>query len=913
MEYIDTNAIIETPETHDKGKDILTADQRREAYRNRLQKPQQERQLRLKDYLLAKRSYVRSLDEIPRRKRAEDTDLLCRYFNGDQYGYYDSYGLYTDDRQEGDFCYALPVIAGHIETAFIQMLKVHPIYEIEPDDKNDKTLKLMAGMCEDVGTKELDRLLAPLSHTELYNMILHGESYRIIGWEPHPTNPKTVRRPKVVKKVVELPGRRSCAQCHSSVPADSDNCPQCGSEEINTSAAGQTTQSGLDYELIKVGQNTLHIPHMLSIQRDMSAIEPDDSSFVVEYSYIDKHVAEWRFQSSIQPTTLGLPIEMQMRYDLERGSTQIDAIIGSARMIPPGRESGFARNTSDSATMLNRKQPLEVHYWDSVEYGQFLCTVDEALPEKLTDGREQIPAGTLLGDFFPDGVKVVFCGDTIIDMQPYMRRRKMTLSRYGRIAGTNAGAGLKKLMPLQDAMNDNFNLSQTIKHTVGHPLTILNGRWVDQLPSAGNVLRVNKPDLDDVSKAVRQFPGQGMDSRDGAQMVIDGAMQFIGGTNTVGGSGAVGAPDMNAISRTATGIAAMQEQAASRQSGPVDQRIQSDKELIFQILENIKEYSTDEQFAELARRYGPDVIKKFREVDLRNSLTINLKPNTEMPRSMALNQANYIAFGQAVGQILPMVEKMPWLMEFLSDMATSMGFPFSVGDTRKDRREAEYRLNVLHEIAEKSIAQPAPQPLEEANTLYQQMAEEFKPFMSAHDMNNELGQPPDDVDIPRIFMQHNPTFMDVYSDWLFGEQAKSASQAEVLCVIQMWLDCYKAHMQRQAVEMQMQAASQQMTNPQPPPQDTGKGDEAKSQAEQEQFDRERQAKAEDDQRQEESKQREHGRKMELQDQKTKAAKDIAREKSRPALDAETAKQLLAAAGGNKTRARSMAAQQGYQL
>src|SRR5436853_4454731 len=122
MEFTDTNAIIETPETHDRSRDMLTAEQRREAYRNRLQKPQQERQLRLKDYLLAKRSYVRSLDEIPRRKRAEDTDLLCRYFNGDQYGYYDSYGLYTDDRQEGDFCYALPVIAGHIEQAFIQML-----------------------------------------------------------------------------------------------------------------------------------------------------------------------------------------------------------------------------------------------------------------------------------------------------------------------------------------------------------------------------------------------------------------------------------------------------------------------------------------------------------------------------------------------------------------------------------------------------------------------------------------------------------------------------------------------------------------------------------------------------------------------------------------------------------------------
>ncbi len=795
------------------GEDILTVEERAKRYRLKLVTHQRGKGLRLKRFLLEKRRYFRTLDQIARRKRAEDIDLMCRYYNGDQYGSYDEMGIYRDQRQEGDFAYAIPVLSGHVDQAFLQLLKVKPQYTVTSDDKEDATLKLVAQMCEDLGVKELNRVMDTKIHSELYNMILSGESHRFIAWEPNPVAPKTAKRPQYAKEVVPLPARRECAQCHKDVTPDDQACPHCGHQELTDIPAGQTTRNNLSgYNEVQLGENCVHIPHALSMQRDMSAVEPEDSTFLIEYSYLDKHVAEWEYQCEIEPTSEGLPIEMLLRFDLERGSNQTDAIIGTSRLAPPGREGAFGAGAHSMAP--NRKQPQERHYWQPSEYGQFVSDVDEQLPDGTV-----LPAGTLLGDKFPRGLYVLFVGDTVMEVKECVRRRKHTLARYGRIAGTNAGAGLKKTMPLQDAENDNFNLNQTVKHTVGHPLTIIDGHYVNELPGAGNVLKVTRAGLDDVGKVVKQFPGQAVNNADGAQVVIEGAMQFIAGTNTVGGSAVGGAADMRAAG-TATGIAAMQEQAAGRQSHAVDQRISCDKEMIVQLLENIQEYSTEEQKAELAKRYGPDVVAAFFECKLRQTMTVGIKSNTDMPRSMALTQANYLAFGQAAAAILPVAEGNPWVLEFMGDMATSMGFPFSVVEGRNDRREAEYRLNVLTAIeTELTEVQPdlTTNTIEFARAMHEQLAKVCEPLIANDPAMEEPEAAGTDVGAPRVFLQVHKSFMDVYKDALFSEKAKAWSEAYKLVVIQLWLDHFKAEMSQKAMFAKLEAAVNQAMNPQPVP------------------------------------------------------------------------------------------------
>lgn len=793
---------------------ILTVEQRRTAYRQKLKVHQEGRGYRLKQFAQKRREYFRGLDLIPRRKRAEDIDNACRYFNGDQYGSYNELGMFEDRRRDGDFAYTLPMLSGHVEQAFIQLLKVRPGYEFDADDKNDNIKRLVSKLCEEVGTKDLIRVMNPRIQDELYNLLIAGESTRIVGWEPNPVSPKMVKRPKYEKQTVDLAGRRECAQCKAILQEGDESCPKCGSTEINSVAGGQTQKNVMTgLQDVALGENTLNVPHILAMQRDMSAVAPEDSSFVIEYSYLDKHVAEWMYQSEIEPSTLPLPIEMLLRYDLERSSTQIDAIIGSSRLALPSREGSFG-TVATAHLAPNRKQPQERHFWEPSEYGQFVCQVDEQLP----DGRV-IPAGTVLGDYFPRGAFWLFVGDTLMDIKECIRRRKLTILRYGRIAGTNLGAGLaRKIMPLQDAGNDDFNLNQTIKHTVGHPFTVINGHFVDNLPGAGNVLKLNKPGLDDIGKVAKQFPGQAVNNADGTQQLIQSAMQFIGGTNTVG-SGVAGAPDMRAAG-TATGIAAMQEQAAARQSGPVDQRIAADKETLMQLLENIQEYSTPEQKAELAKQYGPDVVKAFFAMNLRQTMTINIKPNSDMPRSMALTQANYIAFGQAAAAILPQAGSFPWVMEFLSELADTMGFPLSVGQGRNDRREAEYRLNCLIEIEadlRKSNPAIAQNAVLFAAAMHEKLAQMCAPLIAMDDQGDDPSQAPEETDAPRVLMQDHDAFQDVYKDALFSEQAKGWSDARRLTVIQLFLDHYKAKMMKSLVDADLMAAVQAKLAPPAPP------------------------------------------------------------------------------------------------
>lgn len=817
------NDIID--EREHANSNILTEAERKTQYRAALKKAQGSRALRLKDFAQGKRRHLRTVDLIPRRKRAEDTDLICRYYNGDQYGKYNELGIYEDNRQDGDFAYAIPVLAGHVEQAFIQLLKVKPHYEFNPDDKDDATMGLVAKMCEDLGTKELARVMNPKVQSELYNLLLSGESHRIVGWAPNAISPKTVKRPKYETIETEIPGRRECESCKTTVPDDTaamsptqvmigPSCPKCGSTNVRDIPPGMTRiRNQVGTEDVALGENVLYIPHMLSIQRDMSAIEPEDSTFVVEYGYVDKHVAEWTYQSQIEPSTLPMPVEMQLRYDLERSSTQIDAYIGTSRLISPMR-GGVTAVGNSLQSAPNRKQPHERYFLDAAEYGQFYCTVDEQLPNGKV-----IPKDTILGDYFPDGILILFVGDTIMDFRPYVRRRKMSVLRYGRIAGTNSGAGLKKGLPLQDALNDNFNLNQTVKHTVGHPLTVINGRMIDKLPGAGNVLKVMK-NVDDVNKVVAQFPGQALNNSDGIDQLIEGALQFILGTNTVGGSSIAGAPDMRAAG-TATGIAAMQEQASARQSGPVDQRTQCDMETLVQILENIQEFSTDEQKTVLIKRYGSDVCKRFFECKIRHEMTVSIKTGTDMPRSQALDQANYIAFGQVASTILPVAQDYPWVMEFLGDLATSMGFPFNVGQGRNDRREGQYRLNLILDI-EVALMQSEPQLKNDAVSfaarIHDELSKVVEPLISVGDPSEQdPTQPPSEAGAPRVLMQDHDTFMDVYKDAIFSEQAKGWSQAHRLVVIQLFLDHYKAKASQKFVEAQIMAQIEATLAPPAPP------------------------------------------------------------------------------------------------
>lgn len=739
---------------------ILTTKQRAKIYRSRLVDAQRGKGKRLLEFVRAKRIELRGRDTEARRKRAEGIDLAYRALNGDMYGMYDENGQYVDLRQPDDFAYVVPLVIGHFEQAFLQLLKVHPEYQYEPDDANDNLMARVGKICEDLGVKDLKRLMKPLRHYEYHNLLATGESWRYLFQAPNPKSPRKVKRPAY--EGVELKGMK-------------------------------------EYVL---NENRIHVPHPLSMQRDMSATTPEETTFLIERTLVERTKAEYEYECIIDRGLQGITPEMQLLFNLQRSSTQLDGALGAAtvgNVHGPGRPL-FGGDPGLVSIAMHAEQ--ERHFWDVAEYGYFYCDVPETLP----DGRV-IPAGTFLGDFAPAGVRLMFCDETVLQLEECEWRKRWTLLRYGAIAGTNAGAGLvKKLLPLNYCINDDWNLGQSIKFTVGHPITAIDGRAVYELPSAGQLLKVTLPNSDDIRKAVTQWPGQRM-AEDGTQERASQYMQFTAGTPTVG-TGAAGAPDMRAAA-TATGINAMEQQGADRQLQPVEQVVMADEETTWQIAESIQREWTKEKapelFQMLVKRYGDDSVKAFFAANLRQVLNCSVKPNTEMPRSMARTSANYMAVAQIIQGLTASTTApdgsqsapSPQIMEFISKMLDSMGIESGIGEGRTDRREAEYRLNKLAEIeAELMSAKPelAGNQPKLAAAMYLALSEFCSPLIEPV---------PDPVaDAPRAFMQNHVIMQDVYKDHLFGDQGKSWSPAMKVVVQRLWT-AHLAAATMQAEEMQL--------------------------------------------------------------------------------------------------------------
>lgn len=815
---------------------IETAKSRRERYREWLISRQRGRSVRLKDFLLAKKRHFRMVDAEARRKHLQQIDMMLRYFVGDMFGGYNSAGVYKDERAEGDFAYAIPVMTGHVGEAFMQIMKVNPAYTVAANNKSDDSQNRFAHMCEELGTEEKDRLMTEdKRQTEILNFILAGDSHREIFWSPDSKSPRKAKRLDYKRVEMELPGRRECAQCKVDIPEGESKCPACGVSlirEIPPAAAHRDEPQEIEVEL---GQNNLRIPHPMAVQTDLDALEFDHSTYLIEHDYLDKHVAASSYETTLSDTEMGLSPEMQARHDLARNTVQMDGIVGSTRAYLKG----------GSTNKIERER----HFWDVHQYGQFWCEVEETLP----DG-SKIPAGTFLGDHFPKGMYVMYVGDDIIDVQAAEKRRRWTKVTYGKRPGSSVGLGAKLLAMLNDIVNDDYGQVHQAKRTIANPLLAVMGTSVKLIPELGNYLRVDKfAPGQSIRDVLAHFPGAMPAGMDATSTQIQQMMQFIMGTYTLG---AGGAPDMANFGGTATEVTARTEQASGRQIGPIGQIIAADKELILQALENIRDYSSPEQRAELEKRFGVDICEIFfgpkgtkgKGANFRQLLTVGIKPNTDIPRSMARTQAGMIAFAQSAGQLMQFAQEAPWVMEFLGAMADSWGISLNIGPGRNDRREAEKRLNKLTAIEEKILAkQPelAKNPEAVAELMYLALSEFCAPLIAQAEP--EMPELPPEVverletlppeqqemarqqlmerayaeaekrDAPRVFLQDHEAFKDAYKDELFSEKAEAYSPARKIVIIRLWMDHYNAQNKQQALMAELQSELQQTLAPPPPP------------------------------------------------------------------------------------------------
>ncbi|HKS27813.1 MAG TPA: hypothetical protein VJS44_08340 [Pyrinomonadaceae bacterium] len=778
--------VIAAPADTDEVQPLETEKVRAKRFRARLKGQQKDREEELHNFLLGRRDYFRALDPDARNKHLRDVDMMCRYVNGDQYSDYDENGVLVDQRRDGDFAYTIPVIIGHFEQAFMQKMRTVIEYEMSSKNKTDADSQGLAKMCEALAVEEKERLMTEdLRIEEVHNSLCAGESYRCLIWGVNPDNPKTVRRIKYKTVEVEQK-RRECQACQQDVPAGVEAC-ECGATFIKEISLGTIPTQVEDGTVeIPLSENILHIPHMMSVQRSLTAQRFRHSTFIIERDYLPRHVAQWQYQTHIIEGNAGLSEENRMRREQERSSMQTDAIVGSAR-----------EQTSYTANDVVEREHI---YMDVSEYGWFYVSKKATLP----DGKE-IEEGKLLGEVFPDGLYMLVIGNTIIKVKGMNKNRRWSAVFYGKRPGTSKGAGLQALIPLQDVVNDSFNLDYSIGMKQGHPLTVIARQFIRELPEAGNILFADKLPSSGIDGVVKQFPGQAASGVIAATADrVESVMQYIAGTYSMQGN--FGAADQKVMG-TATGVASARENADGRMIGPNKFEIAADKELMLQILENIRDFSVDEQKRELEKRFGPDIAKKFFNCNFRQVLNISVSKNTDMPRSSALDSAK----AMALAQLSAGLARVPWGAELLATVADTMGISVNIGQGRNDRREAEYRLNKLAAIEDYIRAKK-----EELLANDQQAAEFMYTKLETYCGLLGMDSAADEKEVAAfMFMQDHEAFKDVYKDWIFGEEAKTATNARKLCVAQMWLEHEKALKGSQIYEAQFMKELQDEIAPPP--------------------------------------------------------------------------------------------------
>jgi hypothetical protein len=787
-----------TPAVTDPNDDfqpLEAADARKKRYRDSLIKRQQDSDQKASEFFLKLRQELRSEDQVAREQHAQDTDQMCRYFNGDQYGSYVS-GIYQQPSiQDGDYAYTIPVTKGHCEQSFMQLLRTEVGYEFSPRNEGQASARSLAKMCETIAVREKNRLMTrDMQMDEIWNSILSGESYRCLVWGVNPESPRMATRLDYTNEEFEIPGRRECATCHETVPEGVATCPKCGSDYIKDIPPATAQRSVSVEKQVPLAENLLHIPHPLSMQPDFSAQKLKYSSFIIERDYLAQEDAQWRYQTIIQPDSAAMPLELRLRHEQERASTQTDPIAGSSR------------NAAAFGTGRGQLIVREFIYLSVDRYGSFYV----AKPETTPDG-EKIPVG-FLGDTYPDGLLLLFAGNTILKVKGINFNRRWTAVLYGKRAGSNRGSGMHALMPLNDIVNDSFNLDYSLGMT-GHPFTAVSRKHVKQLPEAGHLLFVdNLPQSGGIESVIKRFPGS---SPSGffvnVSEKLDSVMQFIEGTYSLQGN--VGGPDQ-AAAHTATGVTQVTENASGRSIGPVNQRISADFDFFIQILQNIQEYCTQEkspeQYKELEKEFGPDLCAEFFKCNFRQLLNINVAANSDTPRSMALTNAKAMAFGQ-IAQAFAVPDAPSWSLDVLASIADTLDIPLSIGPGRIDRREAEYRLNKLAAIEER-IASKDPNYLANvdgsAQAMFKALAQICHPLMQPIQVNPE-----------GVFMQDHQSFMDVYKDGLFSEEAKTWSMPRKAVVQLMWMQHYDAQLSLQFEQAKRQKEIADTISP-PPPQPT---------------------------------------------------------------------------------------------
>lgn len=693
--------------------------------------------------------------------------MFSNYENKWDGDYSEINGIWEElDETGNDFGLTVPLFTAAVDTMITNYTKVKPDYIAKPFIDNFQNRQL-AKMCQEIAGSELKRMLTAgkLQREGMY-LALATVSYRHIVPEIDKHSPAVpIMKRGTVEQEIEA---GECPNCQQQTPTPQGNCPDCLTPVEPTKQMQTVETEREEYE--KLPRPSIKIYNPVSIQPDFDAPEWDDTEFLIKRRRITRTKAEFDYQ-----------IDLSLGYT---NRTPEATVLDNRQREPLSKIVNSNNVTLFSFEQYNRLQNEkveEIQMWlKPSQYGLYFA--DEGF----------------LMQSYPEGLYIKVIGNILVDYRPTNLSVEWKRLQYGYRPSSSLGKGLVHLAEMNDTINNLLSLDYAILRTHGFPVTIIDQRYINQVPEALQVFFVNnRPSEVGLGDMIHtEYPSNTSPMVGVLSQKVEGWMQHIGGIMNP-----TGLPqDLKQVMGTATGASSMQEMMNDRMGTLIQNRVEADIDTMFTILMYLK---ADQRNRILfMEKYDESTVNKFfTEIDLRGLFSFEVVKGTDQPSLESVNAFKAQTFASNAANLTGLSQYNPNLfLDIISMVGDQMNIPMEIGTGRKERNLANNKITRIKELYKQQANDPDMQMLTPENAglvLFNAVTEKDRRVMEQiinskmQELQGQLeqaqkatGQKADPLALMMMAQEvarriesnlyDYPALIETYSDWVQSDEGQSA-------------------------------------------------------------------------------------------------------------------------------------------
>jgi hypothetical protein len=739
------------------------------------QKTRQERRKAypsLREFLLGTCKAVESEDEEAWRKIRAQQNKCQAYYDDRVYGKInDKTGEWEDfPEDDAEFRPQDNKYKEQVDKLQMEMARSYVQLNVEPTDETDSRKAEGAKFIQarlDANRKRLFTQHPEFVLSENYALLIKTLTFRYTYFDREAKDGPRETRPKF--ETMEMGENASvtvCGVCHmprkphalemsdgTMMAADSTAgpgavmdaltpCPGCGSRSTKTlSTSPVSVEMPVGEEEVPAGLvRSVHAdPAMVKLSLNARNMQVSSSPYLVWTQMVEHGKLEQMFRDAVIPAgDDDSNDEAQFRRDNETAVSNSSDWSATSEAVKGGEQL--------------KKRKFQLIWLDPWMYADY---VDEGREQNA--GGFKLPPGQTLGASFPKGLCIAKVGNTLLALWNEDKNKKWSACVYGLREHAFHGSGTNALVPMLKTHLDvlSYRIANIYYNTFRREFLRQGAISGDQLPKINEVGIITN--VDEGTNLVGNAYGQAPPTPLPAEVPmftqeLKGSIQEQAGTSSLSLAGT--SAESDALG-TATGIAAMRDQAVGRMGPNLMLKAAMEVETAFQILEAEQaNYSPQALMALAGLRpdkpsgqlgYTVEGVECFLESDLRADFLITPAPGSWMPVTEQEKKADAMAFADATQKV-----QNP---EVVANLAKVFKQPLSEGGWGATEREAARRIEEFAEVAAILVGQGLDADTPQAGQYILDNATDAQ-------MSPE--------------MDNHPVFEQFYKDWWVSDEARTA-------------------------------------------------------------------------------------------------------------------------------------------